>query len=226
MLKISTLISVFYPLNCKSCEEPLVKGETYFCLHCELNFGEIFNETSSYSEIEQLFWGKVKVENTFAAYQFLKQENLQRLIHEFKYKGNKKLAYELGALIGTQAKNKFEGVNVVSFVPMFKSRELKRGYNQAEVLAKGFSSTTGIKVENLLERAEATTTQTEKGVYERFENMEGKFKLLKNLKDKSHVLLIDDVITTGATLASCAKVLTNAGVKVSIVCLAYRGLNN
>lgn len=225
MLKISDVLSVFYPQNCKSCSDGLVKGERYLCLHCELNFGEISLFNSDSSDIEELFWGKVKIESAVAIYQFLKHENLQRIIHEFKYKGNNKLAVRMGEVIGYKYRLCLKDVDAVSFVPMHPTKQRKRGYNQAEKLAEGFSAITDVKIVTLLERIQNTGTQTAKGVFERFQNMEDKFEVIYPLQEIKHVLLIDDVITTGATLVSCSKKLIQKGIKVSLVCLAYRGLN-
>jgi len=225
MIKISTLLSVFYPENCKSCQGYLVKGESLICLNCELNFGEIIESDNRFSEVEQLFWGKAKVESAVAVFQFLKKENLQRIVHEFKYNGNIDLALKMGEVIGRNYGCQIKGVDAVSFVPMHPEKEKKRGYNQAQKLAEGFSSVTGITSIALLARKKNTETQTEKDVFERFENMEDKFEVVNIFREIKHVLLIDDVITTGATLAACTNSLTKKGVKVSLVCLAYRGLN-
>lgn len=225
MLKIGDFLSAFYPNNCKSCQEGLVKGENYICLNCELNFGEIAFFDNVLSDIEQLFWGKVKIESAIALYQFLKEEKLQQIIHEFKYLGNHNLAVKMGEIIGNNYKFISKDIDVVSFVPLHPSKQKKRGYNQAQKLAEGFSNMTGKKVINLLKRVENTETQTDKGVFERFKNMEDKFRVVNVLKEIKHVLLIDDVITTGATLAACANKLTKKGIRVSVVSLSYRGLN-
>ena len=226
MLKISPLLSVFYPENCKSCQDVLVKGESFFCLHCELNFGEVMHAQYQFSEVEQLFWGKARIESAVAVFQFLKQENLQSIIHEFKYNGNIGLAVRMGEIIGYNSGFLNQDIDAVSFVPMYPEKEKKRGYNQAQKLAEGFSNVTGITATPLLNRKEDTETQTDKDVFERFENMENKFAVVNLSEEIKHVVLIDDVITTGATLAACANQLTEKGIKVSLVCLAYRGLNS
>lgn len=223
-MSFSALLSVFYPLNCRCCETPLVKGETLYCLHCELNFGELFVADNPETELDQLFWGKAEVESTFAAFQFLKAENIQGLIHEFKYGGNKKLAFKMGQLLGRYFTLESSLVDCVSFVPMHSKKERKRGYNQAEILAKGFSKELNIPLCKVLERLKESDSQTDKDVYERFENMQEKFQITKFALGVKHVILIDDVITTGATLAACANVLISKGIRVSVVCLAYRGL--
>ena len=225
MLKISPFLSVFYPENCKSCQDILVKGESFFCLNCELNFGEVMHAEYQFSEVEQLFWGKARIESAVAIFQFLKQENLQSIIHEFKYNGNAGLAVRMGEIVGHNSDFLSQDIDAVSFVPMHPEKEKKRGYNQSRKLAEGFSNVTGITAIPLLKRVEVTETQTNKDVFERFENMENNFAVVDLSKEIKHVVLIDDVITTGATLAACANQLTEKGVKVSLVCLAFRGLN-
>tara|TARA_Y100000589_G_scaffold328702_1_gene373424 strand:+ start:725 stop:1405 length:681 start_codon:yes stop_codon:yes gene_type:complete len=225
MLKIGDFLSAFYPNNCTSCQEGLVKGESYICLNCELNFGETIFFSNILSDIEQLFWGKVKIESAFALYQYLKEEKLQQIIHEFKYQGNHRLAVKMGEIIGLNYKFISKDIDAISFVPLHPSKQKKRGYNQAQKLAEGFSNITGKKVIHLLKRFENTETQTDKGVFERFKNMEDKFRVVNVFNEIKHVLLIDDVITTGATLAACASKLTKKGIRVSVVSLSYRGLN-
>ncbi|MBI35246.1 MAG: hypothetical protein CMP67_07780 [Flavobacteriales bacterium] len=224
MPKISSFLSVFYPENCKSCGDILVRGESLVCLHCELNFGKNIQPNGNCSEIEQLFWGKAEIESAVAIFQFLKKENLQGLIHEFKYKGNVGLALKMGGIVGHNYEFKSDDIDLISFVPMHPRKEKTRGYNQAEKLAEGFSKVTGIKVASILFRVENTTTQTKKDVFDRFENMQNKFEVNHSMVGIRHILLIDDVVTTGATLTACAKKINEKGVKVSLVCLAYRGL--
>ncbi len=223
---LSSFLSVFYPQNCKCCGATLVRGEDLFCLTCELNFSQFLSQDFQGNEIEQLFWGKAKIETCFAPFQFLKQENLQHLIHEFKYNSNYSLADRLGKLLGEKSQHLFHDCDLISFVPMHKSKERKRGYNQGELLAKGVGSSLDKPVVDILIRTVRSDSQTDKGVYDRYQNMQNKFELDSCYLDVKHVLLVDDVITTGATLAACAKVLNSRGIKVSILCLAFRSLKH
>ncbi len=186
---------------------------------------EITISNRKQEEVAQLFWGKAKIKDVFVPYQFLKKEKLQSLIHEFKYNGNKKLALTLGAHMAEVIKLDLIPNSAVTFVPMHPKKERKRGYNQAEILAKGFADYYGFDLKSLIIRPEETATQTDKGVYDRFENMAQRFRA-KEIDKFKHVYLIDDVITTGATLVSCANELIANGVQVTIVCLAYRGLED
>lgn len=221
MVNLNALLSTFYPLNCKCCEKPLVKGEKHFCLNCEINFGEIRHE--QIEEVNQLFWGKVKIYETFIVFQFLKEEKFQKLIHRLKYQGDSRLCYDIGHFLCGQMKE-FQ-FDAISFVPMHRKKQRKRGFNQAELIANGLGEKIDIPVVSFLERIEFTESQTDKGVFERFTNMDNKFQLVKHDHQFKHVLLVDDVITTGATLSACAKALNKDGMTVSIACLAYRPLN-
>ncbi|MBK22260.1 MAG: hypothetical protein CMP63_08140 [Flavobacteriales bacterium] len=126
MFKISPFLSVFYPESCKSCQDILVKGESFVCLHCELNFGEVMHTEYAFSEVDQLFWGKARIESAVAVFQFLKQEKLQSIIHEFKYKGNAGLAVRMGEIIGHNSDLLSQDIDAVSFVPMHPEKEKKK----------------------------------------------------------------------------------------------------
>lgn len=186
---------------------------------------EILNIEEKQIEIAQLFWGKVNLKDVFVPFQFLKAERLQSLIHELKYKGNKKLAVELGEKLGSALCEEIITDSIVTYVPMHPKKQKKRGYNQAELLAKGFANVNSLRVDDLLFRNEETESQTDKGVFDRYENMAQRFEVKDSLYP-NHVYLVDDVITTGATLVACAKALISVGIEVKVVCLAYRGLED
>ena len=135
MVNFNSFLSTFYPLNCKCCEIPLVYGEKHFCLNCEINFGEIRHDQKE--EINQLFWGKVKIYEIVTIFQFLKEEHFQNLIHKLKYKGDRYLCFDIGQLLGSYIE-KFQ-FDVISFVPMHEKKEKKRGFNQAELIANGIA---------------------------------------------------------------------------------------
>jgi ComF family protein len=149
---------------------------------------------------------------------------MQHLMHQFKYKGNKELGLQLGRLMGNALKSasRFSEIDALIPLPLFPSKEKKRGYNQATVLCDGMAEILNIPVlNNVITRPQHTETQTKKGRIERWRNIEGKFQLIDPLKiQNKHVLLVDDVITTGATLEACGNELLKAdNVKLSIATL-------
>ncbi len=161
----------------------------------------------------------------FAQYFFTKGGCLQKLIHEIKYKGAKELAYELGREFGlTLKENGASGYDLICPVPLHKEKEKRRGYNQSDWLARGMADILGVAYDkNLLVRKVFTSTQTKKNRQQRWENVKDAFDLgNKSDVENKHILLVDDVLTTGATLEACAqKLLDIKGSIVSIATLAY-----
>ena len=151
---------------------------------------------------------------------------MQHLMHQFKYKGNKDLGRQLGRLIGDdiQQTNRFKNVDALIPLPLFPAKEKRRGYNQATILCQGIAEVMDLEIlENVIIRPQPTETQTKKGRMERWQNIEGKFQLLQPEKIRNkHVLLVDDVITTGATLEACGQELMKVeNIKLSIATLCY-----
>ena len=221
------LISVIYPLNCLSCKTALVVGEKEFCLSCYCAFKPLEFLTEKQNPIAQLFWGKANIYYATALYDYIKSEKLSILIKHFKYNNNKKIGEQFGKIMANyfSDNNNFEKVDIVTFVPMHNKKKRKRGYNQAEELAVSFSKNSNIPIAKLIFRTENTLTQTEKDVYSRFENMVEKFEVIESKNRFKHILIIDDVITTGATLIECVNLLqAKYKCKISIFTLAYRNI--
>ncbi|MFW5978853.1 MAG: ComF family protein, partial [Bacteroidia bacterium] len=175
--------------------------------------------------VEQIFWGRIPVQYATSYFFYIKGSRYQRLIHEMKYNGKKEIGYELGKKLGRELKNtSFGQVDYVVPVPLHKKKLKKRGFNQSEWIGKGISETLEqpLATKNLY-RAEYTTSQTKKSKYERWLNVENVFKLNdpQFFSDK-HVLLVDDIITTGATLEACANaILQSKNARVSIASLGF-----
>ncbi len=176
--------------------------------------------------IMKIFWGRVPLYSATSFLFFNKGGRVQHLIHRLKYKGKYKVGIYLGKQLGFQLMDSplFKSVDYIVPVPLHPKKERIRGYNQSEMIALGLeTSMKGTAQINNLIRVIHSSSQTKKSRYGRWENVKGIFKI-KNpqLFEEKHVLLVDDVITTGATLESCAETLLHIpGIKISVASLAY-----
>lgn len=176
--------------------------------------------------MEQLFWGRCLIEKAAAFSYYNKGSRIRTLIHNLKYKGIKEIGMELGRIYGLTLKSSgfTDEIDLIVPVPLHPSKKKMRGFNQSEIISNGISGVTGLPVDtNSLVREKISVTQTRRSRYERWTNVEGIFLVndQESLKGK-HVLLVDDVITTGSTIESCANELLKVdGVKVSVVALAF-----
>lgn len=221
--------SAVYPLNCLGCSRALVQCENKYCLSCFAGFEDIqsLKKEIGKTSFDQVFWGRSLVDQSAVLFNYIKGENLAQFIHEFKYNGNRKIGKEFSRLMwqNLYANPFFEDVDCLAYVPMHKKKEKKRGYNQAKVLAEYIGELSGIPCSDLIKRTVQTKTQTDKDVYERFENMKNRFEVIDLIQIPKHILIIDDVVTTGATLSACVNMLKEKyEVKVSVMALAYRDL--
>ncbi len=221
---LKDFFDLIFPDLCVACNNHLVTQERLICTSCLYNLPKTNFHKDLENPVSQLFWGRAKVEYATAYYFFNKGSQYQHMMHKFKYRGYKEIGYVLGRTFGEQIKNSvFKEVDVVIPVPLHKSKYKKRGYNQSQLIAEGLSESLQKKLdtENLT-RAIATSTQTRKSRFERWKNVEKIFKV-KNPGDieGKHVLLVDDVVTTGSTLEACANVILEIPeTKVSIATLA------
>ena len=176
--------------------------------------------------VEKIFWGRLALTAAMSEFYFTKGTLIQTLIHEFKYKSNKNVGLYLGAIMGSSllSNNRFTKIDALVPLPLFADKEFKRGYNQATILCNGMSEVMDVPViKNNVVRKRFTETQTKKHRTERWENVEGSFEInnAQEIKGK-HILLVDDVVTTGATLDACgAEILKIEETKLSIATLAF-----
>ncbi len=223
------LISLFYPRLCASCGTTLDDSEEVLCLTCYYTLPETNFHLIKDNPIAKLFWGKFQFQNASSYYYFSKKSNVQKLIHKLKYKGRKEIGVFLGKEYGKilRKSDLFNSVDLIIPVPLYKTKEKKRGYNQSKFFALGISESLGISCnfESLI-RIKPTESQTGKKLSERWENVHGKFicKNPEQLKGK-HVLLVDDVITSGSTIEASSKALIEIqDIKISIAAIAYAGI--
>jgi len=217
-------LQFFFPDLCLACGQILNKQEKVLCTQCLFHIPRTDFHKYSENPVSQLFWGRVKIENAGSFFYFNKGSAYQSLIHKLKYNGRSDIGIEMGKIFGAELrKSAFATADLIIPVPLHPKKLKIRGYNQSEMIAMGLSLSLNLPVNtNSLLRVESTDTQTRKSRFERFRNVEGKFQIRNttNLEGK-HIILADDVVTTGSTLESCAvAVLEIKGVKVSILTLA------
>jgi len=219
------LLALFFPRLCLLCGELLVDGEKCLCLSCIYKLPRTNYHLRPFNPAEQLFTGKVEIEKATAFLHYEKGGKVQQLIYAIKYKGEKEAGFQLGrqTALALYEKGFFEGIDLLLPVPLHSQRQKKRGYNQAEWIARGIASVCLLPIENkALARIRKTNTQTHKNVFDRWTNVQNIFsvKLEEPLIGK-HVLLIDDVLTTGATIGACASCLSAIeGIRISILTLS------
>ncbi len=224
---LSALLPIIYPSQCSGCAREIRATENQICLHCLHGLCDF--ETNHDSPVFQLFWGKSDVVHATSCYSFIKGEALQHLIHEFKYKGNKKLAREFGIQMGNiiLSSTEFKDVDSLCYVPTSKRKERQRGYNQAHELCKGVALACLLPIVPFVKRTNKVRSQTSKKVHDRHKQLESSFYANPKSSEGNykHILLIDDVITTGATLSICSKIIIKEfNLKVSVLALAYRDI--
>jgi ComF family protein len=223
---LSDFVSLLFPELCAACRESLMANEYLICTDCRYNLPFTNFHLQADNIVAQQFWGKIQLEGAYSLYYFSKGGKIQNLMHQFKYRGIKQIGNLLGNIAGGQLiKNKvFNTVDMIIPVPLHKKRMIQRGFNQSLCFAEGLSEKLNAVVENNnLVRVTATETQTHKSRFARFENMQEVFTV-KNPEKliNKHVLLVDDVITTGSTLEACgAQLLKIEGLKLSIATIAY-----
>lgn len=224
-----SLLHVVFPHACDGCGSDLLNIESRLCIRCLSSLPETNFEIHPNNPVEKDFWGRLPIICAAAHLYFTKESLVQHLMHQLKYKGNKDLGLQLGRLMGNALKNatRFNEIEALVPLPLFPSKEKKRGYNQATILCEGIAEILALPVlSKVISRPQHTETQTKKGRIERWKNIEGKFQLKdpQAIQNK-HLLLVDDVVTTGATLEACGNELLNAdNVKLSIatLCVASR----
>jgi ComF family protein len=225
MLLIDDFISLLFPKICASCGNSLWKHEETVCLSCEFHLPRTNFHLSLENPVSRLFWGRVNLESAAAHLYFNKGNRVQRLIHQLKYKGRKDIGIYLGRQYGYHLVNSpfFRTVQLIVPVPLHPKKLRQRGFNQSEQIAIGLGDSMRVPVDPVaLFRRKETETQTKKSRFRRWQNVAEVFEV-KNpgSLEMKHVLLVDDVITTGATLEACIRVLLPIhGIRISVAAIA------
>ncbi len=223
----SELINLFFPEVCAACNNGLFHGERVLCTHCLFHLPRTGFHNLVGNPVEKQFWGKVPILAASALLYFHKGQRVQHLVHRLKYHGEREVGTLAGEMIGNSIREseRFASIEAVIPVPLHAGKLLTRGFNQSEQIAIGISEVLRVPIlVDCLSRIKATSTQTHKNRYQRFENVHRVFDMHEKYASKPmHFLLTDDVITTGSTLASCAAALLEGapGSRVSITALAF-----
>lgn len=219
------LMGLFMPRRCAGCDTTLLRFEEVLCTGCmaELPFTRFHEDPAN--RVEQLFLGKAPLHAASALLHFSATGMVQRLLHRIKYAQDTEAAALLGRLMAAdlQASARFASVEAVLAVPLHPSKQRKRGYNQSQLLVDGLCATWGkANPKHALRRVESTSTQTRKGRMERWRNVKDAFEVADpGALEQRHVLLVDDVVTTGATIEACAAALNAVpGARVSVFAAA------
>lgn len=221
------LMHIIYPNFCLICDFEIQHSAAAICPVCasEMHYTNYEHYTES-SPLDELFWGRVPIQATFALLHFGEQNATRKLLHQLKYKNRADLAQHMGEEIGRkmQLMETLKSVDGLIPVPLHHKKEFIRGYNQAEELANGINKITQIPVyTDVLKRIVFTESQTKKGKLSRWENMQQKFAYESSPSYTfKHLAIIDDVVTTGSTIETCTRMLMEAfpETKISVVSLA------
>jgi len=223
---LSGFIGLVFPRVCLACEKRKPTPGEMICIRCQVDLPETRFHLTRENPFTDHFIGRVPVHAGTALFYFNKNGLTQRLVSQFKYRSQKGIGFNFGKIMGQRLSESpfYTQVDLIIPVPLHKSKKLVRGFNQSEVFAEGISSKTLLPVvKNVLVRSRFTTTQTHMSRFERMKNVQDAFSV--NLADRivgKHVLLVDDVLTTGATLEACtAEILSNFKCLIYIATVSY-----
>lgn len=222
---LTDFLALFYPNYCYACGRKLSKNRSCICPECELHLPRTDYHRYSPNPMEQLFWGRVPVEAAAAYLYFKKGGSVQSLVHALKYKDRPEIGRYFGRLLGEllRVHAVFNQAEALVPVPLHPRKQRLRGYNQSEEIAGGMREAMGIPVwTHVLVRQTTTDTQTKRSVYQRWENVHSAFAVpVPSALEGRHVILVDDVVTTGSTMEAAAQSLVAVpGVRVSMAALA------
>lgn len=217
---------LIFPQKCLACEGELTRAENSICSICSTNFTETnFHLSDEPSLMDKIFWGRISIDKTFALFFFEKTKTTQKVLFHLKYKNNPAVGTYFGAEIAKRIKLNagFQDVDVFIPVPLHPKKEFTRGYNQSEALTIGISEEFGVGMDvRSVKRVQHGVSQTKKSRFDRWNSIQSTFKINESIKKYKHIVLVDDVITTGSTIEVIASAIRekHTSVKISVVTLA------
>ncbi len=227
---ISAAIDVFFPRHCPVCKCLLNSDERYICHSCLLKMPRTGYEDDDFNAMEQLFAGKTPIERATACFYYEKQSPYAAVLHDIKYHDMPQMGRWLAHRIASEwnGKGVFEGIDYLIPVPLHYTKLVKRGYNQSDYIAQGIGEHTGITIYEAVRATQSHATQTRKSAMERLDSAQGLYAPVAEanctLRNK-HVMIVDDVVTTGATLLACAESIARIdGIKISLFALSVTRL--
>ena len=221
------LLDLISPRLCVVCGHRLTVTEEVICARCNFHLPRTGFQHNAYeNDMAKLFWGQIPIERATAFFYYEAHAETANILYELKYKDHPEIGEIFGRMLAAEIKSAgfFDGIDGIVPVPLAKKRQRQRGYNQSEEIAQGVSEITGLPIyKKVVTRISFKGSQTNKGRWDRQENVERVFDLIDaEAVSNKHLLLIDDVVTTGATCIACAKVLCqSANVRISILSLGF-----
>jgi ComF family protein len=220
---VSGVSEIIYPNHCQLCNDGLLGTEVYICSACAFDLPYIEQNSPEQSKLSHLFSGRVEVVKIYSLLNYQKGKRVTELLHQVKYHGKQKMGEHFGEMLAGQITDK--SIDLIVPVPLHVRRMRQRGYNQSTCIANGIGRVTGIPVAaNAMKRKSWSQSQTKFSKYDRWENVRAIFEMRSPEKIMGkHILIVDDVLTTGATVEACAReMLAIEGVRVSVGTLAAR----
>lgn len=223
---IKAITHLFFPKVCLACGKAMSLHSEHVCLSCRHELPRVNHQNYVDNELQKTFWGRLPLERATAFLWFQKQGKVQRILHHLKYKGAQDLGVTMGEIMASELIDKgfFEGIDFLIPIPIHAKKARIRGYNQSEMLAMGVNQLTEIEVcTEAIVKEIHTASQTKKSRFKRWKNVNATFKLKhSNQLEGKHILLIDDVLTTGSTVEACGiELLQVPNIKLSLLTLAF-----